>query len=76
MSPPGYRSISYLLGTAAFFYIGWHQFYLRRNVDRLERAGKLSSEAAARIRKKPMRLIGCLCLSAGLAFLALAFMDL
>jgi hypothetical protein len=67
---------SFLLGTAAFFYIGWHQFYLRRNADHLERRGKLSSEAVARIRKKPMRLIGWVCISAGVAFLALAFMDL
>jgi hypothetical protein len=64
---------SLLLGTAAFIYFGYKQFYLRQHVDRLERAGELSSDAAIRIRKKPMRLIGWICITAGLLFAILAF---
>lgn len=66
----------YLIGAALFFHTGFHQFYLRRNVDQLERAGKLTSDAAARIRRKPMRLIGCAGLIAGAGFLLLAFVRL
>lgn len=66
----------YLIGAALFFYTGFHQFYLRRNVDQLERAGKLTPDAAARIRRKAMRLIGCAGLIAGAGFLLLAFVRL
>ena len=31
----------YFIGAAIFFYAGYRQFYLRRNVDQLERTGKL-----------------------------------
>jgi hypothetical protein len=34
------------------------QIFRAQNVDRLEREGKISPDAAARIRKKPMKLIG------------------
>ena len=64
---------SLLLGTAAFFYLAYRQFYLRQNVNQLERRGKLTSDAAARIRKKPMRLIGWICITAGVMFGILAF---
>ncbi len=63
----------HLLATAAFLYLGIHQFKLRRNVDELERTGKLPRDAAARVRKKPMRLIGWTCIAAALGFLVLAF---
>ena len=66
----------YLLGAALFLYTGYHQFFLLRNVDQLERSGKLTAEAAARVRKKPMRLIGGICLLAGAAFLLLGFVRL
>lgn len=66
----------YLVGAALFLYTGCHQFYLRQNVDQLERSGRLSSEAAARVRKKPMRAIGWLCLIAGTGFLLLGFVRL
>ena len=62
-----------LLGAAAFIYLGYKQFSLRQNVDRLERAGQLPPDAAMRIRKKPMRLIGWTCITAGVAFAILAF---
>jgi hypothetical protein len=60
-----------LVGAIAFICMGCHQFYLRKNVDRLERQGKVTPEAAVRIRKKPMALIGCILVLAGLGFLAL-----
>jgi len=63
-----------LLGAAVFVYLGYQQFYLRQNVDQLERQGRLTSEAAARIRKKPMRLIGCVCITAAVMFAILAFL--
>jgi hypothetical protein len=66
----------YLAAAALFFYTGYHQFYLRQNVDQLERSGRLTPDAAARVRKKPMRLIGCLGFFAGLGFLFLAFVRL
>jgi hypothetical protein len=66
----------YLIGAALFFYTGFHQFYLARNVDQLERAGKITHDAAIRIRRKPMRLIGCAGLFAGAGFLLLAFVRL
>ena len=66
----------YLVGAALFLYTGYHQFYLRRNVDQLERSGRLTTEAAARVRKKPMRLIGWICVIAGAGFLLLGFVRL
>ncbi len=66
----------YLIGAALFFYTGYHQFYLRRNVDQLERSGKLTPEAAIRVRKKPMRLIGWMCFFAGAGFVFLSFVRL
>jgi hypothetical protein len=63
----------YLIGAALFFYTGFHQFYLSRNVDQLERTGKITRDAAARIRRKPMRLIGCAGLFAGAGMLLAAF---
>jgi hypothetical protein len=66
----------YLLAAALFFYAGYHQFYLGRNVDRLERAGRLTPDTASRVRRKPMRLIGSLCLIAGAAFLLLGLIRL
>jgi hypothetical protein len=66
----------YLIGAALFFYAGCHQFYLRRNVDQLERAGRLTPEAANRVRKKPMRLIGWMCCVAGGGFVLLGFVRL
>ena len=66
----------YLLGAALFFYFGYHQFYLQRNVDQLERSGRVTPDTAARIRKKPMRLIGSIFFVAGAAFLLLSFIRL
>jgi len=66
----------YLIGAALFLYTGYHQFYLRRNVDQLERSGRLTAEAATRVRRKPMRAIGWLCLIAGAGFLLLGFVRL
>ena len=66
----------YLLGAALFFYFGYHQFYLRRNVDQLERSGRLTPDTATRIRKKPMRLIGCVFFVASAALLLLCFIRL
>ena len=65
---------SLLLGSAAFFYLGYQQFYLRKNVDQLQRQGRLTAEGAARIRRKPMRLIGWICIAAGIMFGILAFL--
>ncbi len=64
---------SLVVGAAAFFYLGYQQFHLRQNVDQLEQQGKLTPAAAARIRKKPMRLIGGICMTAGVMFGILAF---
>jgi hypothetical protein len=63
-----------LLGAVAFIGLGLHQFHLRKHVDELERVGKLTSEAAARIRKKPMRRTGWICVAAGMCFLLLSFL--
>ena len=48
----------------------------RELLDELERAGRLTAETAARIRRKPMWLIGCAGIVAGLGFLVLAFVQL
>ena len=66
----------YFIGAAAFLYLGGLQFYLRRRVDQLECAGKLTPDAASRIRRKRMHLIGAICILAGLSFLALSFVRL
>jgi predicted anti-sigma-YlaC factor YlaD len=42
---------------------------LAKHVDRLEREGKIPADVAARIRKKPMRLIGWGGVCVGIAFL-------
>jgi len=39
-------------------YEGCRQMRRAKHVDRLEREGKISPDMAARIRKKPMKLIG------------------
>jgi hypothetical protein len=59
-----------------FFYVAYKQFHLSKHVDELERTGRLTAEAAARIRRKPMWLIGCAGIVAGLGFLVLAFVQL
>jgi len=64
------------LGALVFFYVGYKQFHLAKHVDEFERNRRVSAETAARIRRKPMRLIGCLCIFAGLCFLLLAFIRL
>jgi hypothetical protein len=50
-----------IIGAVAFVvfgYEGWRQMHRAKHVDRLEREGKISPVMAARIRKKPMKLIG------------------
>jgi hypothetical protein len=67
------ETLGLLLGAAAFLYLGFHQFHLSKNVDELERRGKLHPDAAARVRKKPMRKIGWRLIAAGCFFVILAF---
>ena len=64
------------VAAALFFYLAYKQFHLARHVNDLERAGRLTAETAARIRRKPMWLIGCAGIVAGLGFLVLAFVRL
>ena len=66
----------WLLAALLFFYVGYKQFYLARNVDAFQRAGRLTTETAERIRRKPMRLIGSMAIIGGLAFVLLAFVRL
>jgi hypothetical protein len=50
-----------IIGVVAFVvcvYEGWRQMHRAKHVDRLEREGKIAPDRAARIRKKPMKLIG------------------
>jgi hypothetical protein len=50
-----------VIGVAAFAactFEGCRQIYRAKHVDRLEQEGKIRPDMAARIRKKPMRLIG------------------
>jgi hypothetical protein len=50
----------FVIGFAAlvvFVYEGIRQMYRAKHVDRLEKEGKIASDMAARIRKKPMWLI-------------------
>jgi hypothetical protein len=41
-----------------FAYEGWRQMHRAKHVDRLEIEGKIAPDAAARIRQKPVKLIG------------------
>jgi len=62
-----------LIGTAIFFYAAYRRFYLCRNVDRLERAGKLKPRVAAWIRQNPKASSGWMWIIVGCSFLFLAF---
>ena len=66
----------WLLAALLFFYVAYKQFHLAKHVDELERLGRLTAETAARIRRKPMWLIGSMGIFAGLGFLLLAFIRL
>ncbi len=66
-------NLIYLVAAALFFHLAYRQFYLHRNVDQLERDGKLTPDAAARIRRKPMKLIGWMGIIGGIGLLAKAF---
>jgi hypothetical protein len=64
-----YRSVIVgVLALAVFVHGGIRQLYLAKNVDALEREGKIPPDMAARIRKKPMKLIGWALICAGTAF--------
>ena len=52
---------------------GFRQLHLAKNVDALEREGKIGADVAARIRKKPMKLIGWTLIGAGIAFFVESF---
>jgi hypothetical protein len=53
-----YRSvIVWALAPVVLVHHGFRQLYLAKNVDTLEREAKISADVAARIRKKPMKLI-------------------
>jgi hypothetical protein len=69
------RIVVGLLGFAVFSYEGFRQMYRAKHVDRLEREGKIPSDMAARIRKKPMKLIGSGSIAVGVAFLAVSILD-
>ena len=58
-----------LLVFTVFTYEGFRQMYRAKHVDRLERDGKIPADMAARICKKPMKLIGWAMVCAGIAFL-------
>lgn len=60
-----------LLGPAALIGLGCYQLYLRKNVEDLDRQGKIAPETAIRIRKKPMGLIGWTLILSGTILLAL-----
>jgi hypothetical protein len=61
-----------LLAFGVFTYEGFRQMYRAKHVDRLEREGKIPADLAARIRKKPMKLIGWGSVAVGIAFLLIA----
>ena len=63
------RIIIGLLAFSVFTYEGFRQMYRAKHVDRLEREGKIPSDIAARIHRKPMRLIGWGLIVGGLLFL-------
>jgi hypothetical protein len=64
-----YRSVIVgLFALALFVHGGLRQLYLAKNVDTLEREGKIPADMAARIRKKPMKLIGWTLICIGTAF--------
>jgi len=63
------RIIIGLLAFSVFTYEGFRQMYRAKHVDRLEREGKIPSDIAARIPRKPMRLIGRGLIVGGLLFL-------
>jgi len=63
------RIIIGLLAFSVFTYEGFRQMYRAKHVDRLEREGKIPSDIAARIRRKPMWLIGWGLIVGGLLFL-------
>jgi hypothetical protein len=67
-------NIIYFVAGAMFIYLGYRQFYLRKNVDELEHDGKIKPDAAARIRKKPLVLLGWMGIVAGIGFFAKAFL--
>jgi len=61
-----------IIGVAAFAvftFEGCRQIYRARHVDRLEQEGKIPADTAARIRKKPMILIGSGLIVVGIFFL-------
>jgi hypothetical protein len=64
----------FLLAAALCAYEGFRQLYRCKNVDRLEQEGKIPSDAAARMRKKPMWHHWLLFVGA-LGFLAKAFFN-
>ena len=68
------RIVVGLLGFAVFTYEGFRQMYRARHVDRLEREGKIPSDMAARIRKKPMTLIGWASIAGGVAVLVVSIL--
>ena len=52
---------NWIIGIVVFVvcvYEGWRQMHRAKHVDRLEREGTIPPDMAARIRKKPMKLIG------------------
>jgi hypothetical protein len=63
------RVIIGVLAFGVFTYEGFRQMHRAKHVDRLEREGKIPADMAARIRKRPMKLIGWACVFVGVAFL-------
>ena len=61
-----------VLAFGVFTYEGFRQMYRAKHVDRLESEGKIPANMAARIRKKPMKLIGWGSVAVGIAFLLLS----
>ena len=69
-----YRSVIIgVIALAVGVHGGVRQLHLARNVDTLEREGKIGADMAARIRKKPMKLIGWTLICAGIAFFVESF---
>ena len=63
------RVIIGVLAFSVFTYEGFRQMHRAKHVDRLEREGKITADMAARIRRKPMRLIGWGLVCVGIVFL-------